>query len=86
MKGKDGLYRQQALDRLTSPEQLDDAIITIGSGSLLVLAGLALATASLALWGVFGTVTVPVETAADAATFEQRAPISLLFPELGGMR
>lgn len=84
MSDKDGLYRQQALDRLTSPEQLDDAIVTIGSGAVLTLLGLALITAGLVIWGFFGTVTVPADGV--GTTVERRAPVTLLFPELGGQR
>lgn len=84
MSEKDGLYRQQALDRLTSPEQLDDAVVTIGSGAVLTLAGLALVTLGLVIWGFFGAVTIPAEGA--KTVIERRAPISLLFPELGGQR
>lgn len=84
MSEKDGLYRQQALDRLTSPEQLDDAVVTIGSGAVLTLLGLALITAGLVIWGFLGTVTVPADGAGTAA--ERRAPVTLLFPELGGQR
>jgi HlyD family secretion protein len=84
MSDKDGLYRQQALDRLTSPEQLDDAVVTIGSGAVLTLLGLALITAGLVIWGFFGTVTVSAAGAGTAA--ERRAPVTLLFPELGGQR
>lgn len=84
MSKKDGLYRQQALDRLTSPEQLDDALVTIGSGAVLTLIGLALATAGLVIWGFFGTVTISADGAETA--IERRAPVTLLFPELGGQR
>lgn len=84
MSEKDGLYRQQALDRLTSPEQLDDAIVTIDSGAVLTLLGLGLITAGLVIWGFFGTVTIHADSAGTAV--ERRAPVSLLFPELGGQR
>lgn len=84
MSDKEGLYRQQALDRLTSPEQLDDAVVTIGSGSVLTLLGLALVTAGLVIWGFFGTVNIPANGAGTAV--ERRAPVTLLFPELGGQR
>jgi len=86
MSEKDGLYRQQALDRLTSPEQLDDAVATIGSGAVLTLVGLALVTAGLVIWGFFGTVTIPADAGATATGIERRAPVTLLFPELGGGR
>lgn len=84
MSEKDGLYRQQALDRLTSPDQLDDAVVTIGSGAVLTLAGLALVTAGLVIWGFFGTVSVPLDAGAPETGVERRAPVTLLFPELGG--
>lgn len=84
MSEKDGLYRQQALDRLTSPEQLDDAVVTIGSGAILTLLGLALITAGLVIWGFFGTVTIPADEAGSDVL--RRAPVTLLFPELGGQR
>ena len=83
---KDVLYRQQALDRLTSPEQLDDAVVTIGSGAVFTLIGLALVTAGLVIWGFFGTVSIPLNTGTPEAGVERRAPVTLLFPELGGQR
>lgn len=86
MTEKEGLYRQQALDRLTSPEQLDDAVVTIGSGAVLTLAGLALVTAGLAIWGFFGTVTVTVDNGMTETRIERRAPVTLLFPEFGWQR
>ncbi len=58
-----GLFRQKSLDRVSSPEQLNDYISVTNPGVWLLLGGIVLALAGAVVWGVFGEldtrITVP---------------------------
>jgi len=55
-----GIFRQSALDRLASPERLDEIVrITTPGGWLALLGGVAIVLAALA-WALFGSVTTTV--------------------------
>jgi len=56
-----GLFRKQALERLSSPEQLDQLMQVVAPRSWLLLAGLGLLLTTLLLWGVFGKITTTVQ-------------------------
>lgn len=56
-----GLFRKQALERLSSPEQLDQLMQVVAPRSWLLLAGLGLLIATLLLWGLFGTITTTAQ-------------------------
>ena len=55
------LFRKSALEKLSSPEQLDRAIIIAPSSLWVALAGGAMIVAGALLWGVFGRLPVNVE-------------------------
>ena len=56
-----GIFRQSALERLASPERLDEMIRITSPRSWLALAGLLAVVAALVLWAVFGSVTTTVQ-------------------------
>lgn len=47
---KSNLFRQEALDRLSSPEQLDEAIVITSSGSWIAAVGVLLLLATFIVW------------------------------------
>lgn len=51
------LFRKVAVDRLSSPEQLDRVIRITGPRGWLIVAGLAVLTAAFFIWTVIGTVS-----------------------------
>lgn len=51
------LYRQEALDRLSSPEQLDEAIVITSPGGWMALAGVVVLLATFIVWGF--TASIP---------------------------
>jgi HlyD family secretion protein len=56
MSGNNRLFRQQALDRLSSPEQLDEVLQVTNPRSWLALAGVGLLLATALAWGIWGSV------------------------------
>jgi len=58
---KPSIFRQRALDRLSSPEQLDVLMHVTSPRSWIALAGLGLLLAAVVAWGVFGTIPTKVE-------------------------
>lgn len=57
------IFRQAALDRLSSPDQLDALMRVTSPQSWIALAGLGLLLATVVAWGVFGT--IPIKVAAQ---------------------
>lgn len=55
------LYRQEALDRLSSPEQLDEAIVITSPGGWMALTGVVLLLACFVVWGF--TASIPTRIA-----------------------
>lgn len=55
------LFRKTALEKLSSPEQLDRAIIIAPSSLWIALSGGALIVAGALLWGIFGRLPVNVD-------------------------
>ncbi|MDH6233111.1 HlyD family secretion protein [Mesorhizobium soli] len=58
---KSNLYRQEALDRLSSPEQLDEAIVITGSGSWAALLGLLILLATATAWAFTASIPTRIE-------------------------
>jgi len=50
-----GIYRKKAIDRLSSPEQLDRMIPIVQPATWLALIGAAIVVAAVLIWAVFGT-------------------------------
>ena len=56
MPGKKDIYRQSALDRLSSPEHLEDLMQVIGLKGWIALSGLCIILVGAVAWGVFGSI------------------------------
>ncbi len=61
MNEADSLFRKSSLDRVRTPEQLNEAVKGTGTGFTVLLIALAVLVTGLVLWGAFGTIE---ETAA----------------------
>ena len=68
------IFRQKSIDRVSSPEQLNDYIRVTTPSVWLVLVAIILLLAGMLAWSVFGTVEAH---AADGST-EEIHPISLV--------
>ena len=55
------VYRKAALDKLSSPEELDRLMQIIAPGAWLLLAAIGAAALILVIWGIFGQITTTVE-------------------------
>ena len=51
---KNSLFRGQNIDRISSPEQLNDRLRVANPGVWLLLAGILLVLAGFCVWGIFG--------------------------------
>ena len=67
-----GIFRQKSMDRISSPEQLNDYIRVTTPSVWIVLAALVLLLVGMLVWSVFGKVEVHN---ADGST-EEIAPIT----------
>lgn len=56
------LFRSASIERVNSPEQLNEYIRVADPGVWLVLAAVAVLLLGVVIWGVFGTVETTVET------------------------
>lgn len=54
----EGLFREKSLERVSSPEQLDDYIRVTTPSVWIVLAATVIILAGMLAWSVFGTVNV----------------------------
>ena len=48
------LFRKKSIDRVTSPEQLNDRLRVTNAGVWLLLGGILLILAGICIWGIFG--------------------------------
>ena len=55
-----GIFRKSAMERLTSPEQLEQRITIISRGGFLGLVAILLLVATALVWAIFGTVSTAV--------------------------
>jgi hypothetical protein len=58
---QDKLFRKVALERLSSPEQLDQLMQVTGPKSWLALAALFALLVVVVVWGIFGSIAITVE-------------------------
>ncbi len=68
------VFRKKSMDRVSSPEQLNDYIKVTTPSVWLVLIAVILLLAGMLAWSIFGTVEA---TAADGST-EEIHPISIV--------
>lgn len=57
------LFRKSSIDRISSPEQLNDYVRVASPGVWLVLAAILILLAGIGVWGVFGRLDTTVHTA-----------------------
>ncbi|MBO4374919.1 MAG: hypothetical protein J5829_07410 [Lachnospiraceae bacterium] len=53
-----GIFRQKSIDRVSSPEKLDDYIRVTTPGVWITLAALVILLAGTIVWGIFGELTI----------------------------
>mgnify|MGYP004507813531 CR=1 FL=1 len=53
---KESIFRKKSIDRVNSPEQLDEYIRVASPGVWLVLTGIAVLLVGFVVWGIFGTI------------------------------
>lgn len=58
------LFRKSSIDRISSPEQLNEYIRVANPGVWLILAAVAALLIGVVIWGVFGTVETTIKTGA----------------------
>lgn len=56
------LFRKSSIDRVNSPEQLNEYIRVTGPGMWLVLVAVILLLTGVVVWGIFGTMETTIET------------------------
>ncbi|MGN1095288.1 MAG: hypothetical protein ACI4QR_02750 [Eubacteriales bacterium] len=61
---KDNLFRKKSVDRMSSPEQLNDYIKVTNPGVWMVLAAIAVLLIGVCIWGVFGHIETKLDVAA----------------------
>lgn len=66
MEKKQQLFRQTSLDRVSSPEQLNDYIRVVNPGVWITLCAVLILLAALIVWSVFGTLPTTLEEACVA--------------------
>lgn len=60
----DKIFRKKSIDRMSSPEQLNDYIKVTNPGVWMVLAAIAIFLVGVCVWGVFGTLETKLSVAA----------------------
>lgn len=62
----DKIFRKKSIDKMSSPEQLNDYIKVTNPGVWMVLAAIALLLAGICVWGVFGKLETKLTVAAES--------------------
>jgi len=65
---ENNLFRKTALDRISSPEQLNEYMKVAGPGVWVILAGLAITFAAFLLWGLTGSIPETVDITGTVLT------------------
>ena len=73
----DKIYRKKSVDRMSSPEQLNDYIKVTNPGVWMALAAIVILLVGVCVWGVFGT----LETKLPVAAFSQDGQTVLFVKE-----
>ncbi len=78
---KKQIFRQEALDRMSSPEQLDELMPVTSPRGWLALAGIGMVLAVAVLWGMFGRIYTSAK--ATGVLVRQGGMIRVLTPQDG---
>ena len=63
----DQIFRKKSLDRISSPEQLNDYIRVANPGIWMILAAVIILLAGVCVWGIFGHLDTKTEELTEAA-------------------
>ena len=69
-----GLFRQKSIDRVSSPEKLDDYIRVTTPSVWIALIAMILLLAGALFWGIFGEITMHTDDGAEKTV----APITFI--------
>ena len=69
-----GIFRKKSIDKVSSPEKLDDYIRVTTPSVWITLAAIAILLAGVIIWGFFGELTIHN----DAGVTETIAPIKFI--------
>ena len=61
---KEGLFRKKSMDKISSPEQLNDYIRVSNPGVWMILACIIILLIGMCVWGVFGRLETTMKAAA----------------------
>ena len=61
---KNNLFRKKSIDRISSPEQLNDRIRVTGFNVWLLLVGIVLVLTGILVWGIFGRLDTSIAVSA----------------------
>ena len=81
---KRSIFRQQALDRLSSPERLDRLMQVVSPKDWLPLGGLVVFGLLAALWSVFGN--IPITVTGKGVLINPRRVVELQSPISGELK
>lgn len=62
----DKIFRKKSVDKMSSPEQLNDYIKVTNPGIWMVLAAIAILLAGICAWGIFGKLETKLTVAAES--------------------
>ena len=62
----DKIFRKKSVDKMSSPEQLNDYIKVTNPGVWMVLAAIAVLLAGVCVWGIFGKLETKLTVAAES--------------------
>lgn len=62
----DKIFRKKSIDKMSSPEQLNDYIKVTSPGVWMVLAAIAILLAGICVWGIFGKLETKLTVAAES--------------------
>ncbi len=78
---KQDIFRKKSLERIQSPEQIDDYVRVVTPGLWLMIAAITMLLIAGIMWGVMTRLEVSVTQSDGTVTTEQIAPISFVFDE-----
>ena len=62
----DNIFRKKSVDKMSSPEQLNDYIKVTSPGIWMALAAIAILLAGICVWGIFGKLETKLTVAAES--------------------
>ena len=75
-KEKNGLFREKSIERISTPERLDEYLRVTSPGVWLVLAAVVILLAGVCIWGIFGR----IQETTPAAVITENGKSTCLVP------